>query len=116
LLEGRGGDFAPAGEFLFVRDKKEPKSASADGCPAELDFAPASLRSNSRRKYEGLLRRQHTTWNVARFVFLVCADVALMCFTLLNFIKNSSLSSCIIFTNYWKSIQIPRQYFYFLLL
>ncbi len=28
--------FAPAGEFLFVRDKKEPKSASADGCPAEL--------------------------------------------------------------------------------
>ena len=27
---------APAGEFLFVRDKKEPKSASADGYPAEL--------------------------------------------------------------------------------
>jgi hypothetical protein len=33
---GRGPGFAPAGEFLFVRDKKEPNNASADGCPAEL--------------------------------------------------------------------------------
>lgn len=41
FFEFRGGDFAPAGEFLFVCDgaanrKKEPKSASADGWPAEL--------------------------------------------------------------------------------
>ena len=36
LVWVRGRFVAPAGEFLFVRDKKEPKSASADGCPAEL--------------------------------------------------------------------------------
>ena len=42
---GQRPGFAPAGEFLFVRDKKEPKSASAT-LSGRTPYAPASLRSN----------------------------------------------------------------------
>ena len=47
--------FAPAGEFLFVRDKKEPKSASADGCPAEL----ASFLRHSAQTAAGKMKDFH---------------------------------------------------------